>query len=199
MRPRQRRDGGERLFFFQAEDGIRGLTVTGVQTCALPISTIVFLTVNTRKRIPWLAQPPIHAILRQTWLEADAWLAGTYVLMPDHVHLFCAPRDLNLTLDTWVTYWKSQFKKNLNAFLSDPGRVRPNREAVRPVCSSGLPPISKYSAISGGPTAAENKEKSTVRREARTASGTNRFAAWPHPPEANSLPPLIGNPSDFRW
>src|SRR5690606_40042393 len=27
-----------RLFFFQAEDGIRGFHVTGVQTCALPIS-----------------------------------------------------------------------------------------------------------------------------------------------------------------
>src|SRR2546430_8271157 len=27
----------ESLFFFQAEDGIRDLTVTGVQTCALPI------------------------------------------------------------------------------------------------------------------------------------------------------------------
>src|SRR5207245_6937951 len=26
------------IFFFQAEDGIRGATVTGVQTCALPIS-----------------------------------------------------------------------------------------------------------------------------------------------------------------
>src|SRR2546430_14401120 len=26
-----------RCFFFQAEDGIRDLTVTGVQTCALPI------------------------------------------------------------------------------------------------------------------------------------------------------------------
>src|SRR5579859_3516487 len=26
------------FFFFQAEDGIRHLTVTGVQTCALPIS-----------------------------------------------------------------------------------------------------------------------------------------------------------------
>src|SRR5690349_24410774 len=26
------------IFFFQAEDGIRGLYVTGVQTCALPIS-----------------------------------------------------------------------------------------------------------------------------------------------------------------
>src|SRR5688572_31754816 len=27
------------FFYFQAEDGIRDLTVTGVQTCALPIST----------------------------------------------------------------------------------------------------------------------------------------------------------------
>src|SRR5256884_578425 len=26
------------IFFFQAEDGIRGVAVTGVQTCALPIS-----------------------------------------------------------------------------------------------------------------------------------------------------------------
>src|SRR3989475_9578210 len=29
---------GHVFFFFQAEDGIRDLTVTGVQTCALPIS-----------------------------------------------------------------------------------------------------------------------------------------------------------------
>src|SRR2546427_302929 len=29
------------FFFFQAEDGIRDLTVTGVQTCALPISISV--------------------------------------------------------------------------------------------------------------------------------------------------------------
>src|SRR2546421_6979773 len=28
------------VFFFQAEDGIRDLIVTGVQTCALPISLI---------------------------------------------------------------------------------------------------------------------------------------------------------------
>src|SRR5207245_5222622 len=28
-----------RVFFFQAEDGIRDATVTGVQTCALPIWT----------------------------------------------------------------------------------------------------------------------------------------------------------------
>src|SRR2546430_9560940 len=31
------RKAGFSVFFFQAEDGIRDLTVTGVQTCALPI------------------------------------------------------------------------------------------------------------------------------------------------------------------
>src|SRR2546430_13056941 len=31
------------FFFFQAEDGIRDLTVTGVQTCALPISISAML------------------------------------------------------------------------------------------------------------------------------------------------------------
>src|SRR2546421_2422515 len=30
------------FFFFQAEDGIRDLIVTGVQTCALPIYTLDF-------------------------------------------------------------------------------------------------------------------------------------------------------------
>src|SRR6266705_3169100 len=30
------------VFFFQAEDGIRDRTVTGVQTCALPISADAF-------------------------------------------------------------------------------------------------------------------------------------------------------------
>src|SRR5206468_8119027 len=30
------------IFFFQAEDGIRDLIVTGVQTCALPISLLRF-------------------------------------------------------------------------------------------------------------------------------------------------------------
>ena len=30
------------IFFFQAEDGIRDTSVTGVQTCALPISAVRF-------------------------------------------------------------------------------------------------------------------------------------------------------------
>src|SRR5207245_5105152 len=35
------------FFFFQAEDGIRDATVTGVQTCALPISVYSFASQYT--------------------------------------------------------------------------------------------------------------------------------------------------------
>src|SRR5438270_6639530 len=38
------------FFFFQAEDGIRDLTVTGVQTCALPICRAVGLPRPARRR-----------------------------------------------------------------------------------------------------------------------------------------------------
>src|SRR2546427_7835823 len=41
-----------RFFFFQAEDGIRDLTVTGVQTCALPI----YLARDHRKAAAVLAR-----------------------------------------------------------------------------------------------------------------------------------------------
>src|SRR5256886_9495134 len=38
------------VFFFQAEDGIRDLTVTGVQTCALPIWTNLMDELKRLKR-----------------------------------------------------------------------------------------------------------------------------------------------------
>src|SRR5256886_5244664 len=39
----------EFFFFFQAEDGIRDLTVTGVQTCALPISSVTSATTSRNR------------------------------------------------------------------------------------------------------------------------------------------------------
>src|SRR2546428_1712303 len=40
----QKGNGEADFFFFQAEDGIRDLIVTGVQTCALPICHAVSVT-----------------------------------------------------------------------------------------------------------------------------------------------------------
>src|SRR5206468_8464655 len=36
------------VFFFQAEDGIRDLIVTGVQTCALPICRLKYVRTRTK-------------------------------------------------------------------------------------------------------------------------------------------------------
>jgi putative transposase len=73
--------------------------------------TIVFITVCTRDRRPWLATEANHEQLCTVWERANAWLVGRYVLMPDHLHLFAAPGPLNLPLENWVRYWKSQFTK----------------------------------------------------------------------------------------
>src|SRR3712207_7275650 len=43
------------FFFFQAEDGIRDIGVTGVQTCALPISE---LTVGAALTLGAIVAPP---------------------------------------------------------------------------------------------------------------------------------------------
>src|SRR5690348_17679694 len=52
MRGRERSNRGDgcgcECFFFQAEDGIRGGRVTGVQTCALPISGVLVTPSLTR-------------------------------------------------------------------------------------------------------------------------------------------------------
>src|SRR5207245_6444477 len=46
------------FFFFQAEDGIRDATVTGVQTCALPICPRLLPAFGTpAQRIVWVVDP----------------------------------------------------------------------------------------------------------------------------------------------
>jgi REP element-mobilizing transposase RayT len=73
---------------------------------------IAFVTICSKDRKPWLATDEVHELLTQTWQAADAWLVGKYTIMPDHIHLFAAPGHIELGLDRWVTYFKSQFTKN---------------------------------------------------------------------------------------
>src|SRR2546430_1357706 len=50
-----------KFYFFQAEDGIRDLTVTGVQTCALPISTPRPLPTRARSSTMMAPAPAVTA------------------------------------------------------------------------------------------------------------------------------------------
>jgi putative transposase len=38
--------------------------------------------------------------------QALAWLVTDYLLMPDHLHLFCAPFDRKVAIEQWIAYWK---------------------------------------------------------------------------------------------
>src|SRR5256886_4654686 len=55
------------FFFFQAEDGIRDLTVTGVQTCALPIST---------GRFSQVALNGLPVVFSLTWDRGGDWITS---------------------------------------------------------------------------------------------------------------------------
>src|SRR5712671_5240611 len=62
--------GFDHFFFFQAEDGIRDDLVTGVQTCALPISDPLAFKVlfNALRKKPWIVYAkkpfgsPVHVL-----------------------------------------------------------------------------------------------------------------------------------------
>jgi putative transposase len=72
----------------------------------------VFLTVCTEKRERWLAEPSVQLVLHHIWEEiATAWLVSDYLLMPDHLHLFCAPRDPRFAIERWIAFWKDRFAK----------------------------------------------------------------------------------------
>ena len=72
--------------------------------------TLIFLTVCTERRRPWLADPHIHETLVQVWRSATHWEVGPYILMPDHLHVIVSPidaRDANLgsfsaALKRWI-------------------------------------------------------------------------------------------------
>jgi putative transposase len=71
----------------------------------------ILLTVTTQNRVPWLTNPTAHGFLRESWFAATAWLVGDYLLMPDHLHLFCAPKDLSFTFEKWIAFWKRDFRR----------------------------------------------------------------------------------------
>src|SRR3712207_9227798 len=62
------------LFFFQAEDGIRDIGVTGVQTCALPISYRAINNAYPNKFKPWeLKRTPAKFWNKETSYEFIRW------------------------------------------------------------------------------------------------------------------------------
>jgi putative transposase len=71
-------------------------------------SVIIFVTTCTVKRRQILASDLARDAIVAAWSVASTWLVGRYVIMPDHIHLFCAPNIPDApSLERWMRFWKS--------------------------------------------------------------------------------------------
>jgi REP element-mobilizing transposase RayT len=69
---------------------------------------IIFLTVCAKDRKQIFATSEATHVIVQAWQNANSWSVGRYVIMPDHIHLFCSPaRFPREPLGQWVRFWKN--------------------------------------------------------------------------------------------
>jgi len=77
---------------------------------------ILFVTLAVQPRGDFLASDLFHAVFIDACREAEAWFVGRYVIMPDHIHLFCAPAQWpTVDIRRWVQYLKERITKRLGA------------------------------------------------------------------------------------
>ncbi|MCH8476119.1 MAG: hypothetical protein LAT55_12935 [Opitutales bacterium] len=68
---------------------------------------ILFVTVGSKNRKPLFATPEAHQSLKRAWMEADHWLVGRYMILPDHIHFFSSPSQSPASsLRVWIKFWK---------------------------------------------------------------------------------------------
>ncbi len=72
-------------------------------------SVIISVTQVVAGRRSLLARSAAAETILNAWQKADHWLVGRYVLMPDHLHLFCAPARFPFTpLKNWLAFWRAE-------------------------------------------------------------------------------------------
>jgi putative transposase len=90
---------------FRHPDRKRPVHLPNIERLNQPV--ILFVTVCTKDRKPILANERVHAVLIRVWPQAEQYRVGRYVIMPDHIHLFCSPMSWEPeNVKRWVAYWK---------------------------------------------------------------------------------------------
>src|SRR5690348_7621314 len=77
-------------------------------------SPVYFVTTCTFHRRRIVTSPAVGAILTNEWKAAHdrhRWAIGRYVIMPDHVHFFCAADPDAVPLERFLQRWKEWTSK----------------------------------------------------------------------------------------
>ena len=81
---------------------------------------IQFVTVCAKNRQPVLANEKVHLVLRNLWSKGLHWQVGAYVIMPDHLHLFCSPRCYPPeALSPWIAWWKRMATRHCSDIINE--------------------------------------------------------------------------------
>ncbi len=95
-------------------------------------STILFVTVCTEGRMQILANRDMASLIVSAWADADKWIVGQYVIMPDHVHFFCSPATCPpYDFHKWIRYWKRLTTQAAARMCAARGDARPPACAAR--------------------------------------------------------------------
>ena len=76
-------------------------------------SIIFFVTQVVAGRRPLLTRPESRDSLVRAWQKAEGWEVGRYILMPDHLHFFCAPKQIPApSFSRWQAYWRWEVSRH---------------------------------------------------------------------------------------
>src|SRR5256886_9551815 len=122
-------------FFFQAEDGIRDLTVTGVQTCALPISKIRATFDEASRQAVSQFEQQIKEVVQPQVTSAE-----------EAVHRLAGSRSL---LDAALTMQQDRIRNTADEALAESlARFPENLRRVEQILQDSLPSIT-YCNLTG--------------------------------------------------
>ncbi len=111
---------------------------------------MLYVTVVTGKRNAMLADKAVQDCIVAAWKAAADWLVGRYVIMPDHIHFFCAPATYPPPdFHRWMKQWKAQVSRSFPIGLRS-GRAhgRVALVATGNGADAALPPTDDAAATS---------------------------------------------------